>query len=604
MDKPRYAFLTQNDNNKMVVCRKTAVMIHATMLPEGHTVDVVVERIGNHDRIIFKINRKWADQIHSKKGIGSWLNLTAFIKEHLKSIDLDDLQTICLKKQPSKKFCSQVATKDSFEIWKQKQLHRIKSKQLISLMEEKKLVVMQLLVTVFRDRAILVRSKTGGLRVTYLGENAHCLKNALNKLHQMKLSNRAATKKECLKIPRDFLSEMYHLRQLAEDGLSNEELMSDYTPVPRSMYDWTEIYMPSADHHDQMPNQTRHCHKTKEVVVNSRSPTHDSVGHMRGFGMLNAPYVGTTKSTAKVVSFEQMMTYLEDQASSLENYFQMGRTNRDIFKKDHSITSEASVKYKEQHIQVVNIGLFTLVKKFDKQFALIFASLDLEQLVSISEKIAILGERNLVDSIEVKISINLYNAKCKDIFRMTEPTQKVAFKDLFERIGYDKIDSSLYFALKNKLMTFSMPKVYLQRLIKLVDPIFEVSRDGLSIANLGSVISSMQSLALSPSCTRSPRNRNRPVSPNTKFVVTSRLANRTYDTGRLIGEHHAYDRPVKLEKLETALPLVHFMTEMRTMHDFYKYRFRQSGNTFELIVRLIQPQSVFHKVFIEVKTYK
>lgn len=259
IDKPRVTYLKYKDKSRLQTCRKTLIVLHPTTLQDGQTVVVAFEQKSNYDKLIFKINRKWSNQVHSKKGIGSWLNLTSWIKKSLTQIDLDDLQSILLKRPPIKKYAQQKRTKkDEFGAMTQnKQLLYFQAKQSFSLVEEKNQVIIRLLIQIVRDHSVLIKTKTRGYQVTLLKDGLVSLKDTIRKLHIYKEYKRISSQKLCTVLSPDHLSQMVHLRQKIEDPNSSFDLRDESL---RCLYDWTTIFLDDkheADHHHKARRKGR-----------------------------------------------------------------------------------------------------------------------------------------------------------------------------------------------------------------------------------------------------------------------------------------------------------------------------------------------------------
>lgn len=223
-----------------MACRKTCILIHPTTLPDGQTVNVYFDQRTHYDRLIFKINRKWANQLHSKKGIGTWLNLTSFIKSLVSEIDLNDLQAILMKRPPMKKYAKQGGKKDLVSLMRE-QLLLFQNKQTLSLTEEKNQVVLRMLIQIIRDRCLMVKSLNGGLHIMVLRDQL-TLKESVKRLLVMKEERKEKAKKLVINQSKDHLSHMAHIRQQAEkaDHLNNS-LDSRVAP-DKALYDWKVFY--------------------------------------------------------------------------------------------------------------------------------------------------------------------------------------------------------------------------------------------------------------------------------------------------------------------------------------------------------------------------
>jgi hypothetical protein len=282
IDKPKITFFKYKENSRQLTCRKTLIILHPTTLHDGQTVVVAFEQKTNYDKIIFKINRKWANQIHSKKGIGSWLNLTGFMKKSLMQIDLDDLQSILLKRMPIKKYAQQKSKNllGLSLLMKERQFMYLHAKQTFSLLEEKNQVVMRLLIQIIRDHSILIRNKTKGYQVRILKEESKSMKETLNKLHNLKELKRKISKDLIIGLSPDHLSHMIHLRQQIELQERPYGSINDKDETLRSLYDWTTIFMPEKnDQANQTRASRRHGRRNDfhPVVTVSNIPVLDAI---------------------------------------------------------------------------------------------------------------------------------------------------------------------------------------------------------------------------------------------------------------------------------------------------------------------------------------
>lgn len=293
---------------------------------------------------------------------------------------------------------------------------------------------------------------------------------------------------------------------------------------------------------------------------------------------------------------------MEEENSNLESHFHLGRTKASFFNLNNSVESKDHARiYKQLPIQMIDNNLFTIIKKIGNQFVLIFASIAIEQYENLAERFEQEQEKGLINSIELKLMMNSYDPKSKDIFKMTEPSKKITCGDIFDQIGQSKVDDSIYFGIKRKLLASSMPKVHLEHLVKLVTPIMTVNEDGLSISKLGSVVGTLQSLALSPkqSATKSPKGKSGAF----PFHLMARWATKMYDPARINLKKAPTIMASPNEKDRSEDFYSPFMDELEKMNRFYQFKFSQNGAIIYVIVKVLLPSAFIRKPALQVNSY-
>lgn len=312
---------------------------------------------------------------------------------------------------------------------------------------------------------------------------------------------------------------------------------------------------------------------------------------------------GFIKKHSKTINYQEIIGYLEEENSSLENFFHLNRTKASFFNLNVSADfKEHAHHYKELQVHTIDTNLFTLTKKIDRQFFLVFASIAIEQYVDIAERLEREKEKDLIDSIQLKLSMNTYKPRSKDIFKITEPTKNITCGELFEEIGRSSIQDSIYFAIKEKIISSKMPKLHLEQLLKLIAPVLSVSEDGLCIQKHGTVLGTIQSLGLSRkiSIVKSPKSK----SGSFPFHLMARWATKLHNPKRINlkkvqNKSIAPQEDQPKQFLETT-----FLSDLDAMDSFFKFKYVQKGTKVFVIIKILPPSTFKGTSTLEIQTYK
>jgi hypothetical protein len=199
--KNTFTYFLHKQRSRLKVCRKTVVRLVNARLPDSQAVALFYDQNVHRDRLSIIVDKKWGNQLYSKKGIGSWLNIAHFLKQHFEMVDMEAVKRVMLLKPRSEKTSENVFT-------------------------EKNKILQALFVYLVCNKAVVAKKLTGGFKVLLSDKPTSLLQNQLKLLANEKERLRSITKKEAVTLQRDTLVEIYLLRKMAEldEGDSIKEI--------------------------------------------------------------------------------------------------------------------------------------------------------------------------------------------------------------------------------------------------------------------------------------------------------------------------------------------------------------------------------------------
>ena len=465
----KVSFLFEPYSNLVHNCKKVKFTFMQANLKQGQTTKVAFMEYKKYHHIVLFLDFKTGKNMTGNKGIGYWLNLTKFLKSHIKHIDIGLLQNLFIEKD---KFQKKLRVREIEESTP------IKKGELLA----------NLVIKLVTEKAVMVRNRVGGFTPVFEDHLISRVKKGavLNYWISRFFSQKHA--KNVIRLEKDRAYEMY-VRRLG---------------VVPSEVDDAEEYNNFEDGKyfslDKEPNDSsKDSVSTKSIqnILGMENSLLRNKTELKGALLKNDSFERVRKKNQVIynsmdekeymqksykISLEEFTGFLEDSRSTLSSFFgqtTLGRARDSLSKKEKRILDSTCTI-----LQRIDNSLFTFVKKVEEKYLIVSFSISLNNYAN-NLQYLLIGEKPLevIKQLQLDCDMEIMNSKYNVSNTVKSADRKISVHELLSCMGLeDKYYKAIMRAFLNSKMLGHLKKEMADILEKkLIVSFGKISLDGFGI---------------------------------------------------------------------------------------------------------------------------